>query len=175
MKYKSELSNRLEKIAGLVLTSVHLGIEEKNAKPNTSYGSSYKYLQDNWNVTISYNGKEYTSSYISGIGNRKLIRSVKKERNRYYNSMWGEFKTELEACKAQWLKLVDPDLTDVMSCLLNDGRSAEGTFEDFAGEFGYDTDSRKALEIYLTCQVTRGKMINMLGLELFEELCGLEH
>lgn len=44
------------------------------------------------------------------------------------------------------------DVAGVCYSLLQDGRCAEGSFEDFCADCGYDTDSRKALETYLACQ-----------------------
>ncbi len=178
MVYESKLSKRLEKVSGLVLTSVHVGLVEKTSTKRDPFSTTdkpYKYLQDNWTVTVSYDGKSYSTSYFSGIGHRKLIRSAKKEGNRYWDNIFHMYKTEKEACEAQWLKLIPPSLADVMYCLLSDGRGAEDTFENFASEYGYDTDSRKALEIYLKCQETRNGMINVLGRKLFEELSQLEH
>jgi hypothetical protein len=166
MSYKSELAARLEELPGLVLSSVHVGIEEV-VIPAKDWYEENRFLQDNWTITVSYEGKSYSSKYSAGIGNRKLIRSAKKEGNRY--------KTEKEACQAQWLKLIPPTIDDVMSCLLSDGRCAEGTFEDFCGELGYDSDSRKALAVYLACQEARNGLIKMLGSELFNELSQLEH
>ncbi|SRR6266581_5969923 len=174
MTYKSELSIKLEELPELTLTSVHVGLEEKTTVKDAAF-PSHKYLQDNWSVTLNYKEKSYTTNYWQGIGHRKLQRPVKNEGNRYYHSIYGEFKTEKEACQAQWLKLVPPTIADVLGCLLLDSRSAEGTFEDFAGEFGYDIDSRKALDTYLVCQATRNKMIGMLGTELFDALSQLEH
>lgn len=165
----SELSERLKKIPELALTSIHMGVDEEEVI------NKQRFVRDHWRVTISYNGKSYSTEYHTGTGSRKLITQVKKEGNRYYNRIAGQFKTELEACKAQWLKLIDPTLADVMHNLLSDGSCVEGTFEDFCSEFGYDTDSRRALDTYLTCQGTRSALIKMLGTKLFNELSQLEH
>ena len=171
MTYKSELATRLEELPEITLTSVHLGIEESVFNKD----EKVKWLRDNFTITISYNGKSYSTSYSMGIGHRKLIRSVKKEGNRYWESISGQFYTEMEACKAQWLKLVEPNLADVMHCLLLDGRCSEGTFEDFCSELGYDSDSRKALETYLACQANGNGILKVIGRELFNELSQLEH
>ncbi len=170
----SELSNRLEKLSGLTLTSVHMGIEEKTYETGSIHAKG-SYLQDNWNVTISYNGKSYSTKYFSGIGHRKLIRSAKKEGKGYYDNLFGGFKTEMEACKSQWLKVVEPTLADVMCCLLSDSQCCSGTFEDFCNELGYNSDSIKALNTYLACQATRNGMIKVFGAELLDELSQLEH
>ena len=42
-----------------------------------------------------------------------------------------------------------PTMYDVIACLQKQG---PGTFEQFCGDFGYDTDSRKALKTYLAVQ-----------------------
>ena len=44
-----------------------------------------------------------------------------------------------------------PNNYDILSCVSAEYIDNE-TFEDFCDEFGYDTDSRTALEIYLECQ-----------------------
>lgn len=47
-----------------------------------------------------------------------------------------------------------PELADIMYSLLNDasGISYNDTFEEWADEIGYDTDSRKAEKIYNACK-----------------------
>jgi hypothetical protein len=46
--------------------------------------------------------------------------------------------------------VVDPTAKDVLSCLVADAQDYENasSFEDWADEYGYDTDSRKAERIY---------------------------
>lgn len=48
-------------------------------------------------------------------------------------------------------------LYDVLSCLSVDV-SIDGTFEDFCADFGYNTDSRSALDLYLKCQEQSSKL-----------------
>ena len=49
-------------------------------------------------------------------------------------------------------KPVRPELGDVLHSLILDASACDESFEDWCMNFGYDTDSRKALEIYLSCQ-----------------------
>src|ERR1700748_582801 len=162
MTYESELSQKLKTIKGLTLTSVHMGLEEKTEDVPDSIGRKHTYLRDKWSVSVSYGAQNYTTEFSMGIGHRKLISSVKKEGNWYRARFSGQYKTEKEACKANWLKLVPPTLPDVMNGLLIDSRCVESTFEDYCDEFGIDSDSRKALDVYLECQKTRTAMIKML-------------
>lgn len=41
-----------------------------------------------------------------------------------------------------------PTAAGVLDCLLSDASSASESFEDWCGNYGYDTDSRKALASY---------------------------
>jgi len=40
----------------------------------------------------------------------------------------------------------------VLNNLYTDSSATEQAFDDWCGEFGYDTDSRKGLQLYLDCQ-----------------------
>lgn len=44
------------------------------------------------------------------------------------------------------------DSLGVIASVVRDAELGEDTFDGFCGSFGYDTDSRNALEVYLTCQ-----------------------
>lgn len=170
----SELSDRLNDIAGLTLTSVHMGLEE-HLHEKTEFLQASKTYYDNWMVTITYKGESYSTKYITGSGFRKPIHGVKSEYRGYYKASTGDLKQFKEACDAGWLKATLPALDDVMYALLVDASCVEGTFEDYCSEFGIDSDSRKALATYLECQTARTAMIKMLGPVLFTELSSLEH
>ena len=45
-----------------------------------------------------------------------------------------------------------PTLDDVLHSLVNDAEAENMSFQDWCDNFGYDTDSRKALDLYLLCQ-----------------------
>ena len=65
-----------------------------------------------------------------------------------------------------WLLPTEPKARDILESLQVDCRSADhDTFEDFADEFGYDSDSRKAEAIYNACRKTRSEMRKLLGAE----------
>lgn len=61
-----------------------------------------------------------------------------------------------------------PELDGVLQSLLLDGAAFFNaqSFEDWAGEFGYDKDSRKAEEIYKTCFETGRKISSMVSDEV---------
>jgi len=170
----SELSDRLGQIVGLTLESKHIGLTTWDT------GGNNRQLCDEWRITLSYikvgdtHAKEYTTTYRTGIGHRKVMPGVKRERGGYATLTESPKNTE-EACKRGWLKVVYPNIADVLSCLLSDASSGEETFYDWASNLGYDTDSRNALDTYLACQKTLVALRHVLGYELFSELKGLEH
>jgi hypothetical protein len=68
-----------------------------------------------------------------------------------------------------------PTLADVITCLAFDAQSASGqTFETWAEDLGYDTDSRKALHIFEEVRDQAARFQQLLGEALFDELCGLD-
>lgn len=73
---------------------------------------------------------------------------------------------------AKYQKL-QPDVSEVLARVCEDGRGADIPFEEWASEFGYNTDSIKALNTYNEC--TRlGKLARcMLSREEFEQFADL--
>lgn len=60
-----------------------------------------------------------------------------------------------------------PTAYDVLSCLI---KYDVGTFEDFCCEFGYDTDSRRAEQIYFACQKEYAQLQEIFTQQQLEEL-----
>ncbi len=65
-----------------------------------------------------------------------------------------------------------PPLTDVLDCLADDCAGYENArcFEDFAREYGYDTDSRKAERIYRACGAQHQALESVFGRTVLHEL-----
>lgn len=61
-----------------------------------------------------------------------------------------------------------PTAQDVLRCLADD--VTDDTFEDWASDMGWDTDSRKALQTYQTCKRQSQRVKRWLGADVFEEL-----
>lgn len=67
-----------------------------------------------------------------------------------------------------WLKV---EAHEVLTCLSFDASVLEtSSFEDWAGDFGYDLDSRKAHQTYTVCMAHAKKLREWLGVERFNEL-----
>lgn len=66
----------------------------------------------------------------------------------------------LRQSPSRWIR---PAVADVVSCLATDYYACETTFEDWCAGFGYDTDSRSALETFLACQSNGADLRRFLG------------
>ena len=66
--------------------------------------------------------------------------------------------------------MAPPDAQSVASCLAMDAQAGTEEFEEFASNFGYDSDSRKAYAVWEECRNTELRIRRMFG-SLFDTLC----
>jgi hypothetical protein len=147
--------------------------KSRNAKENPKIDD----LSINWKVTISRGRSSLTTDYMQGIGH--LPNSIKPSAfKKMYVDQANNIKSACETGKypkanANWIlsKINPPTLTDVLYSLLMDSDVLNyGTFEEWAGEFGYETDSRKAEKMYNECMKIALKMRAMFGDENIQKL-----
>lgn len=67
-------------------------------------------------------------------------------------------------------KPVAPHISDVLHSLILDGYAIETNFVDWADEFGYDSDSIKALTIYNACIENYKKLSRVISRETLDQL-----
>lgn len=134
-----------------------------------------------YKLRLMRDGREImTFPYRFGVGHFK---PTKAEVDRAFGSLCGPFAADLqhmiatrfskhffnpkdkqlEADSAVWvakLRKHAPTVADVLPALLMDGAAFMDaqTFEDWAADFGYDEDSRKAERDYHTCDATGRKL-----------------
>lgn len=65
-----------------------------------------------------------------------------------------------------------PTLADVLDCLASDASGVDNarSFEDWASEYGYDTDSRKAERTYHICEKQAQDLKALLGQDAYNQL-----
>lgn len=120
-------------------------------------------------VTVSRGGQSYTTEYTAGCGHRHY-------RNGLAIRPPTSMATANLADRVRQTVPNIPTLTDVLYCLTMDaqGVSSGETFEDWAGSYGYDTDSREAERCFHACRDTYfglvriGADLEALG-ELFQD------
>jgi hypothetical protein len=69
-------------------------------------------------------------------------------------------------------KVVPPHAADVLYSLILDSSAAKQSFNSWCDDYGYDTDSRKALNTYELCQENADKLsrvFDAIALETIEE------
>lgn len=165
MNHESELDKEVKKL-GITIASV------LTKKPNekyiktiypTSKRDAQKVIVGNpeweetcfhYDVTLSFEGRKIETKFKCGFAHcqRRLLNGV---------GSWIE-------------KPIPPSVSDVLHCLILDAEACESDFEDWCVNFGYDTDSRKALDLYMACQKSGKEIKKLLGSK-FESLRNLEH
>lgn len=63
-----------------------------------------------------------------------------------------------------------PTLVEVLDSLASDASSADQKFEQWAADYGYDTDSRKAFATYNACRRIARNLKALLGPHAFDTL-----
>lgn len=129
----------------------------------------------NWKVTLSNKHRQMTIDYTMGHGHCKS-RLVPGKRTLLIN--WSAIKNECEDGKARRAEAVcpgtmhpGPKLEDVLACLAADATVLDyPSFEEWALDFGYDSDSRKAEKIYHDCLEQALKLRSILGEKGLSEL-----
>ncbi len=125
--------------------------------PDTNRDKKSENSQDNsdaWLVVI--NGQRF--DYYTGVGHRHINRMtvlgtkwdydyIKKNRHKLYMDVL-----------VQVSKPVTPKFDSILACLVQDAIGSSQTFDDWCSDYGYDTDSRKALQIYMDCQEIAKKL-----------------
>lgn len=131
----------------------------------------------NWRVTFSRNGRTLETDYMQGIGHLPGYDHSRKDVDyRRYITHVVETGNALpplrDPGKVSRSHHVDtPTLADVLHCLLIDAEAIDtGSFEEWAENYGYDTDSRKAEGIYRACLEIGLNLCAILGDELISKL-----
>lgn len=105
----------------------------------------------NWRVILKHNGRDvYVTYYTAGIGHCPSYSQNMKPTLYNAERIARETETGRSATIAQ--KPIKPSIPEVFASLLNDGEAVEySRFEDWAAEWGYEMDSRKAEATYREC------------------------
>lgn len=132
-------------------------------------------LSVNWKIAIRTTGVSWPpleTDYMQGIGHLPApldaqagnVYMAEAIRKACEHGVYPPRAYMLGAGNACCKPLPPPLLRDVLHCLVLDAEVLEyATFEDWAEDTGYDTDSRKAEEIYRTCLAIALKLRAMIG------------
>ncbi len=124
-------------------------------------------LSLNWDIQVLCRDRQlYTCPYTQGIAHCPSYKPYVMPRDNSNDYVL----TLHEECE-KGRHVPEPDVCDVFYCLIAEGDvlSASG-FEEWADNFGYDTDSRKAEAIYKECLEHAIKLHAAVGATAFIEL-----
>ena len=105
------------------------------------YFDDDKETRDIYNITLERNGQKWAFKFGQSVVNSDGPYLKKKQEE--HRRKTGAFVTPNN------LKPKKPSAYDVLAAIT---KYDPGTFENFCGDFGYETDSRKALKTYLAVQ-----------------------
>ncbi|PZO72311.1 MAG: hypothetical protein DI640_13130 [Sphingomonas taxi] len=146
----------------LMLDAEKIAVESVFVPLSKSRSTDNKYPTANWKVTLTHNGKPVVEAdYTAGAYYLPSYKRLEKDRKK----LWADKILRLEAETGKphrefsWgdgpvpgSKIIQPNRLDVVNALLSDGAAIDyATFEDWASEFGYDSDSIKAKATYDEC------------------------
>lgn len=147
-----------------------------------SRNKNEKHFSLNWLVTIERGSQSITTDYMQGIGHLAGYSHAAASKLAEYNNVkhaaesgkWDArhnkagFRTTPQL---YWNKIPAPELVDVMYSLVMDSDVLNYSgFEDWASNFGYDTDSREAEKTYQACLKIALELRAMIGNSGIEKL-----
>lgn len=158
------------------LVAKELGIEMTvKFFKNDYYFAGDKDTRDIYKITLKRGSREYSFKFGQSI--MKSQHYQDKNTGRTYTLNGGNRTGGYRAINPQYLKdycvLIkgeEPTMYDVLVCL---EKYDVGTFDDFCGEFGYDTDSRSAKKTYKAVVKEWDKMCSLFSdqeLEVLREI-----
>ncbi len=159
-KNPSMQKNMQEKAVDAILT-----------KNEIVYNAQYlgEFINDNWKYdkwAVTFAAAAETKQdfeYRTGIGHRQCVKPCPFG--------WGNHSA---VQRKTWVKEnrlpVTPFAGAVLYCLLSDMSCANDTFAEWCDNMGYDADSRKALQTYLSCQENGAKLRKVFNNDLLKSL-----
>lgn len=166
---------------GLTLEATFVPLSQsRNAKPGED-GKVWRSL--NWEVTLKHRGRKVLKTdYAQGEAHCPAYKNPKRfafpsgrpDAHLLHLAIAKECEigTEVKVL-GKFTDLIDtkkpidsPTLLEVCYSLALDASGADESFEDWCGNYGYDTDSRKAKKLHKACQ----KIAFKLGRDLVEKI-----
>ena len=128
-------------------------------------------LSLNWRVTLSRGRQSMTIDYQQGIGHMPGYRWKNSYTLHEFDAMVyaaekGRSGHDSNQLANRTYPLPPPSLADILSCLSSDASVLDcNSFEEWAMEYGYDPDSRKAESVYQECLKQSLAFRNLVGNE----------
>lgn len=123
------------------------------------------HTRDNWDCdSWMFAIKGQAFDYFTGLGHREIVRGFKAMSLPDAKRIMGEWKAS---------QVIRPPVAGLLYSLILDGSACNESFAAWCDNFGYDTDSRKALKIYEQCQQGFDKLCKVFTATQIKHLTGL--
>jgi hypothetical protein len=166
-------------------------VKDTNIEIVKTYTGHRRYFNEDksrrgcWNVTVKRDKSSFSFAFGQSImdsykfaGDRFMHgescfprwRSLKQgdfKWNQVNDSLTAEIDDQMHRCVR--FSKTPPSDYDLLACVAMDSYCGD-TFEDWCGDFGYDTDSRKALDLFLKCQKTSADITRFFTTAELEQL-----
>ena len=182
------MTHKLDELADTISLSYaaeFVPLSKSRNRPKTGEPRSLRDLSLNWRVTLSKGERSLTTDYMQGIGHIPGYRHDERltvdywdplkficERGkvpRYFGAK--NFVSSPISLNLSARDLTAPKLADILYCLVSDAEVLDyPTFEEWAGSFGFNTDSREGERAYRACLEIGLKLRAMLGDETLSKL-----
>ena len=161
---------KTEQIANLMLTN------------NIPFTVTYtgRTTRDHWDCfafTCSINGEsfDYYLGTGHGIDDKELTELAQKSgRSKSSELVRWKAKHPGEFCTVEPFGLVKkPTAADLLYSLIADSGACNDSFDEWCSDYGYDTDSRKAMDIYIACQTNASKLRKAMSRDLIAQCAAI--
>lgn len=161
------------------ITDTRIAMKVQSAPENPNLRGD-EWEADHWFYTLNTSRRQMSGYYSMGIGHRtykgsrplEFNRKVYRKGDRIPMILTGKVQTLHTELVAKEFTPTAPTLAEVLDCLASDAATVENarTFEEWASELGYDTDSREAYKTYKVTKRQTEKLRALLGPEWFDRL-----
>jgi hypothetical protein len=134
----------------------------------------------NYHVTLQHEDRAMSLYFSTGLGwvetlTGKSAQGVTyRKRDKLFLVRRGSTLYDANADRSvvSRYRIRKPTAADILDCLASDCSGIDNArgFEDWASDYGYDTDSRKALATYEQCVKQAAELQRLLGRDAYNEL-----
>lgn len=164
--------NKVKDVVSETLAEMGLTVESVFIPFKQSRNANEKSPSLNWSATLMLNGKAVlTTNYSAGCGHCPSYKQGMKTQYDYQRVNI-ECQTGFKAANDHYPSKIQIKLDpkDFIYSVLVDAEAFEMDFEEWAGNFGYETDSRKAEKAYNECREIGVKLVRAIGTDEFARL-----
>lgn len=123
---------------------------------------------DGWCITFTRAKISESFDYFTGLGHRKPTKCAMLQTGAKYPKNSVGYADWVK----QYVRPVPPDIAGVLHSLISDS-GAVTCFIDWANDYGYDSDSIKALAIYNACCINAKRLQQIFSRATLDELSEL--